>query len=256
MAEEIQTAETNEQIEGSNADTPIETNDVQFADGNEGETNTKTETVKPTQTKEQNAEYARQRRERETQKKVDEARIAGIIEALGGVNPYTNEPVKDSTDVDEFLLMRKIEQDGGDPRADFAKYSKQREREKAEKAQQEKEQQEWYSNDKKDFESKYPDVSLNELVKDEMFTAFAEGKIGTKPLAEIYKAYTGFKSQYETKAKQKTLQAIANKQASVGSLTASNGNNEVFFTREQVAKMTQEEVKKNYETIRKSMQKW
>lgn len=71
-----------------------------------------------------------------------------------------------------------------------------------------------------------------------------------KSLADITKGVA-------TKAEQAAIQKIAtNGASSPGSLAGNGENVQTFFTKEQVDKMSQEEVNKNYDTIIKSMSKW
>lgn len=266
MQDELKTAETNEEeiisSEGGNADTDQQTateqeNDVEFSDtAEEGKEPTPQKKEEKTLTKEQNSENARRRREAERQKEIQAAREQAIIETLGGKNPYTNEEMKDSADVQEYLTMREIESKGGDPLADFSKFHKAREKERIAKQTKEQEEAEWYRNDYADFVSKHPDVDMNTLVKDKQFQTFASGKVGTLPLSEIYEGYAELIAEFEKKSKQKAAQILANQKASPGALSSPNGNGEGLFTREQVQAMTPEEVHKNYDKIRASMRKW
>ena len=278
MPEEIknEAAETTEQGNGSevdvnagadnNTDTGSENvNDADFSDGGadeEGTAQAPTETAdegKP-QTKEQNSENARRRREAERRSELEkarrEAREQAIIETLGGKNPYTGEEIKDSTDVAEYLTMREIEKSGGDPLTDYAKHVKAKEKEAIAKEEKEKESKAWYTSDRERFVKAHPEVNIAELVGDENFQKFADGKVGRVPLSKIYEDFISFTENYDKKAEAKAKQLLANKKASVGSLGSANPGGDGFFTREQVQKMTQEEVHENYDKIRASMKKW
>ena len=63
------------------------------------------------QTPEENAEFARRRREEKRQSEIKAARQDAIITALDGINPYTGKKISSSADVDEFLLMKKLHSD-------------------------------------------------------------------------------------------------------------------------------------------------
>ena len=259
MPEEIKTAETTVNTEvDSHADvteTSESLNDAEFTD-----TSNETEAGHKTQTKEQNSQNARRRREAERQaelkKAADEAREKAIIETLNGRNPYTDEEMKDSADVKEYLMMREIENSGGDPVSDFAKYHKKQEKEKAQEEKKAKDKEAWYANDRADFMAKYPEVNIDELIKDEDFVEYADGKAGTVPLAKIYEGYSKFTAKYEKRAKEIATQRVANQKASPGSLSSTNPSDSGFYTKEQVEKMSTEEIKKNYEKVRASMAKW
>lgn len=206
-----------------------------------------------------NAEDARRRREREAdqlQRTLQKTREAAIIEALGGINPYTGEDIKDKRDIDEYLLMKNIESRGGDPVMEYAKYQKEEQKKADDRVARETQQKEWYDNDCRNFLSKYPDVDLDALIEDEDFGSFSEGKVGVKPLADIYGDYLRFTERFEEKAKSRAARLYANGRASPGALSSSEMGAEVFFTPEQVRAMTPEQVSKNYDTIRASMKHW
>lgn len=209
MEDEKKPAEETEETSevGDNADAnqqkaTEESNEVEFTDTSEGgeaqegqkEPSKKEE--KPL-TKEQNSENARRRREAERQKEIQAAREQAIIETLGGKNPYTNEEMKDSADVQEYLTMKEIESQGGDPLADFSKFHKAKEKEKIAKQTKEQEEQEWYRKDTEDFVAKHPDVNLDTLIQDKQFQTFASGKVGQLPLSEIYEGYMELVAEFD-----------------------------------------------------------
>lgn len=220
------------------------------------DTGTAKEDKKEAQTKEQNAENARRRREAERQKEMREMREKTIIEALNGTNPYTGEPMTDSFDVEEFEIMREIEKKGGDPLQEYPKYRKQKEREAQAKLAEDGKTDAWYKKDAESFRTAHPDVDLSSLLQDEGFRDYADGKIGRKPLSEIYNGFLKFKGNYESQAKDMAAQYIANRQASPGALRDTQAPDSDYFTEEQVRKMSRSEVAKNYEKIQKSMKKW
>ena len=168
--EELNPAQTNEEgvipQESGNADTtlnPEKSNEVKFTDtSNEGQTPPKEE-PKPN-TKEQNSENARRRREAERQRELQKAREDAIIETLGGKNPYTNEEMKDSTDVQEYLTMKEIEKNGGDPLADFSKFHKAKEKERIAEETKRTQEAEWFAKDREDFATKHPEVNIDALI--------------------------------------------------------------------------------------------
>ena len=98
-------------------------------------------------------------------------------------------------------------------------------------------------------------------MNDEDFREYADGKLNNRSLAEVYTAYTKFKSKLSSQAEntvtKRAAQEIANSAAAVGSLNNSTPPAESeFFTRDQVKAMKPEEIKKNYEKIMKSIKKW
>lgn len=218
-----------------------------------------------------NSRYAAKRRERERratgesdnadeqQKALQKERFDTVIAVTGGENPYTHEPIRDETDVQEYLTMRRIEQGGGDPLQDYAKTIKAQARERAEQERAAEQQRQWYIKDRADFAAAYPDVKPDDLIRDADFSTYAQGKVGKVPLTEIYRGYRGMVDKIAANVEQRLTrtmaQAQANRQASPGTLSGS-GEGEVFFTREAVQKMSQEEVRKNYDKIVQDMKHW
>ena len=236
-----------------------------FSEGSEGEDKPEGDESKESEPKADkpakqddrtNAENARRRREAEQRKALKTARMEATMEALGGINPYTSEPMTDEADYEEYLEMRQIAKDGGDPVRDFAKHQKTKARDAAEKARAAENTEKWYSDDRESFAREYPGVKLDELARDENFLFVAEGKIGKMPLSEIYRGYLKFTRESKERAEDKAAQEVANSRATPGALAGAKAGGEDFFTKEQVEKMTPAEVHKHYDKIRASMQKW
>lgn len=203
------------------------------------------------------AQRAAQRREREQrERQLQETREQAIIDALGGKNPYTDADMKDSEDVKEFLLMREIEKKGGDPVTDFSRYQKDRAREQSAAARRAEEEQQWFEKDRASFLEKHPTVNLDELIADEDFADYADGKVGKKPLAEIYEGYLRSAARFEERARNRAAQAVANREASPGALGTAGSSDTGYYTPEQVDAMSFEEVKKNLPKINESMKRW
>lgn len=206
-----------------------EVNDVEFTDtkAEEDDDSNKAETKKP-QTKEQNAEFAHKRREAETKAKIEKAqeetRIQTLIDLNDGVNPYTQEPMTDKVDVQKYLAMREIEKSGGDPVADYHKFQSKKQKEEIESQKKVEDEKQWYANDRKNFFEKHPEMnekSLTDLLRDEEFLLYGEGKFGKVPLSEIYDGYSKVLSAMQTRAKSMAEKMYANRQSSPGSLNSS-----------------------------------
>lgn len=265
MEQEL-TAQTNESTEVETQDTATAVTEVEESVETESlaeETQTEQEPKeepKPKQSAEENAEFARRRREQEQAERIakaeESARVNAIIEAVG-TNPYTHKPIEDADDVAHYLLMKRIEKDGGDPIEDFPQYLKKQAREEAEKL---KEQETRTLNAKQDvieFKTKYPNVDLNELAKDNSFDVFSEGKIGNLKLTKIYEQYLEFTNQLNTVKLKAQEEAVISKKAkeiaSVGSLaTAEDVTANTLYTLEQLKSMSVEEVEKNWDKVCKS----
>lgn len=251
--EQVGTADTDEkQIEAE----ATETNDAEFSDDTGGNDQPAEKAKKEPQSKERNAEEARKRREAEKQAAIKQARIDAIIEATDGKNPFDGSEMKDAEDVEKYLNMRKIKQDGKDPIADYADWTTQQA--KARKAEQEaREKQEGKAReDLEAFKKAHPDVDTNKLFDDESFSDYAEGKLGSKPLNQIYDGYQKLVDGARKAEQEKAAQAFANSRATPGSAASTSTPEADFFTRDQVMKMSGEERRKNYDTIMKSMDKW
>lgn len=264
MPQEINAAETTDEIisETDNyADVGQQNdgvNDTYFEDDN-------TEVIASEKNKGKNdSQNAHRRRKAEREAELENARQTAreqaIIETLGGKNPYTNEAMTDSTDVEEYLLMREIEKEGGDPLSDYSKHIKIKEKEKIQARAEKDAKGEWYHKDREAFVSKYPDVDINSLIENKRFTRYADGKVGNIPLSDIYEGFieseNELRDEAERNAYQKAQQQLANAKASPGALASTNQGDNGFFTKEQVQKMSQAEVSKNYDKIRASMSKW
>ena len=218
---------------------------------------------------ERNSKYAEMRRasEREAandhaterERAVQKERFDTIIAVTGGENPYTHEPIKDETDAQEYLTMRRIEQNGGDPLQDYAKTIKQENRDRAQREQEAAQKAKWYDDDRASFAQAYPDVDLGKLTKDAGFNAYAQGKVGKIPLADIYKDYNDLVGKITANVKKDLTRTVAqsqaNRQASPGSLSGS-GEGQPYFTREAVQNMTRAEIRANYDKIMESQKYW
>ena len=198
------------------------------------------------------------RQEAKHQRELNDVRNNAIIEALGGKNPYTDGEMKDADDVAEFLAMREIEKNGGDPVSDYSKHVKEKAREQRETEQREAEKRAWFEKDRADFAEKYPDADLSALIADKSFRIFAEGKVGERPLSEIYESYLAMTGEIEAAAKKSAAQTVANSKASPGSLSGGGQVESDFFTKEQVQAHRGDAkwMKEHYDSIRKSMTKW
>lgn len=232
VTEPIESAEevTSTQEQENEVVTEENGENVEFTDSKESaktestpiqEDNSKVEESKPekkVQTPEENSRYARERRKKEEMdSKVQEAYRKGRLEAYKGkINPYTNSEIKDETDIKVYENMYALDKAGKDPISDYANYIADKERE-AEKERLEKEKiQENARKDIEDFSAKYPNVDIQQLLDDENFTDYMEGK--NKSLVEVYESFNKLKNQFRTSAIDVAKQTIANANASPGSL--------------------------------------
>ena len=107
-----------------------------------------------------------------------------------------------------------------------------------------------------DFSLLYPDVNRDELLRDEDFSYFAKGKLENEGLSSVYGRYTALLAKIRNEEKERAAALLANRLAAVGAVSSAAPPEEVFFTREQVKAMSAADIRKNYEKIRKSQEKW
>jgi hypothetical protein len=176
--------------------------------------------------------------------------------------------MKDSADVSQYLTMREIKSRGGDPVGEYAKYHTILEREKAQKEAEEEqkrtdeaERKAAHDRDVSAFREKYPDVSMQSMMNDAEFMAYAKGRVGKDgSIYAVYDAYAAAKAaeeqRVEQRAREMAAQMQANAKASPGTAVGQASEDAEYFTREQVQAMTQAQVHRNYDKIKKSMKHW
>ena len=222
-----------------------------------------------------NAKFAEMRRSYERRLKDAEAEAAKaredalkaqkieMVKALHKSNPWTGETIEDEFDVEELLAMQALADAGEDPMTAYPKHLKQQKKTAAqaakEKADSEAQKQSRAQAGLQEFSEKYPGVNVQELFADEDFLKFGKDALEFIPLTKVYEAYLPIKTERDRIAaeQQKAAAMAANSSVAVGSVTsATPAADSEFFTKEQVLKMSKEEISKNYEKIRKSQEKW
>lgn len=106
------------------------------------------------------------------------------------------------------------------------------------------------------FSKLFPNVSIEKLESDELFSLFSLHNGEKLTISDLYKNFLHFISAVENDFAKKSLVSLQNKLISPGSLASSEKSNEVFFTKEQVLRMSPQQIAQNYNSIRKSQQKW
>lgn len=224
VEEAEESTEDNEEFTDSDEETAEEEETEEAEDGKEAETDDTEEAEESVNTK-SNSYQAQKRREREAREEriKQDAYTKGMIEALGGENPYTGEKIEDASDVEEYLMMRNLEKQGKDPVVDYHKAVKEKSKKAATDAKEEADRRQEIA----EFAEKYPEVQMQELLSNERFVKFAGKRVGKESLSDIYADYLSFTSEYDTeaqrKAEQKYREKSARKKASPGSLTG-NGD--------------------------------
>lgn len=148
---------------------------------------------------------------------IREGRVAAFS---GKKNEYTGQPIKDEYDLEVYETMRKIEEKGGDPVADFASEMAERRRQEAQKANERVQTEQKYQTELVEFAKEMPDVDLKVLFNDPKFRTFARGKLGVMSLKEVYADYSTLTASAENDAEIKAKRIVAKQKASPGALGA------------------------------------
>lgn len=209
---------------------------------------------KPKQSKEKNREFAEKRRAEKATREETELKV---LKEYVGKNPYTGDPIETLRDVKVYKTMKQIEKNGGDPVQDYHKYAGLEEQKAIDN---EKTRTENIKKDVEDFRSAFPDVNLNDLNKDKDFVKFSNKFIGKVPLKDIYEAYNGvrgsLKASAEETAKKEIAKKIAKDNSSAGNLATAGDAGAPKYSLEQIGKMSQSEIDKNWKDVEASYNYW
>ena len=199
----------------------VEDSDEEESDEDESDEETPTEPEKKQkQSKEVNDFYKNKRLKAKEEKAIrEDERRKVIIETLGGVNPFTNEPIEDDAEIQEYLNMKQIEKNGGDPVGDYAKYL----REQKKMAAKQSKQAFSVENDLDNFVKEYPSVDVSKLLNEKDFVDNYKYALGKMPLSDIYKDYQEKKEKNRQNAKEKFIANRSN--SSVGRQSGSTKSN-------------------------------
>lgn len=175
--------------------------------------------VQKKQSREENAKFAELRRQQEAEelrkKELRQSFNKGVIEGIGGKNPYTNQVINDDIDLQEYLDMKQLVDSGKDPVADYPAFLKEKVRQEQQLLEQkqmsDKKAQEFIE----EFNQKYPG-KFKQVWDDPAFQDYAEGKLdGKRSLVTVYEGYLKLiGAQAEIIADRKIVKA----QSSPGSL--------------------------------------
>lgn len=251
MDEETEEFVSEEQQDTTVTETEVteeEVNEAEFTDTEtDGGEETATEDAHPQKSvlsKEDRARYAQRRREKESRELEEikrQAKFDGIKDALGGKNPYTGKDIVDDVDMQVYLNMREIENEGGDPVMDYAEHVAKKSRETAKAATESAQTGEWYAKDGKEFLKAHPELGesgMEELMQDKTFSAFAEKMVGKVSLNDIYDAYNTMRNAIDGEAKQKAQRMYAKKLSTPSSLGGSGD----YKPKKSIADLTSEEM--------------
>ena len=242
----LEVAEPNNEVAEETTEvgeTPQETAEVDYIDSDSGEKetvdetdsseNAQSENEDDKQTSDKNAEFAKIRRKAEndaklkTQEEIEKAKAEAFKEGRlasykGRINPYTNKPITDYSDLEMYEAMFKLEEEGKDPLVDLPEYLAAKQREEVKIAKERQELETKVQEELNEFMEKYPSVNVEELLKDKFFMDYIEGK--DKSLTILYENFNNFKNSFRNSAVEVAKQTIANAKATPGSLS---GDSEV-----------------------------
>ncbi len=105
------------------------------------------------------------------------------------------------------------------------------------------------------FSKKFPNISQDSLASNKMLEIFARGK-ENQGLLTIYSDFCSLVVQIEKATADKLCHQAELERASVGSLESIGTASEPFFSKEQVKRMSQREIRENLDAIRKSQAHW
>ena len=112
------------------------------------------------------------------------------------------------------------------------------------------------SDSERELKASFPTVEVENLRNSKEFNQLLELVIKNPTLAQIYSCFNSIVSSAEENSRLKLASALAAAESGVGSLASSAPSEKAFFTRDEVLRMSQEEIKKNYTKIRQSQQLW
>ena len=225
---ELEVADLTEVEENSTES--VVTDDVQDAQTNSEEnadTSSKENEEKNSskQSDDENAKYAKARRkaEQEAETKSQEAYKRGLEEGRlnaykGKINPWTNQVIQDLEDLQVYEEMQALEDAGKNPVEDYGSYIAEKNRKAAQEKLIKEQNEKKAKQDIEEFNQKYPNVNLTNLLNDEIFKDYVEGK--NKSLCELYDSYTKMQKAFRNKGIDTAKQTIANSMSSPGGLSS------------------------------------
>ena len=135
-----------------------------------------------------------------------------IITALGMRNPIDNREIRTLEDLSEYGKAFKRQKNEelakktGRPLAEIEEEQANREyisRQRREAEARESTVNNRAAQDIAELQEAYPEVDVNKLLEDDDFMEFCDGRIGQKPLADLYESYTRLTGKAAKAAEQK-----------------------------------------------------
>lgn len=105
------------------------------------------------------------------------------------------------------------------------------------------------------FSKLFPGVLRENIENDEIFKLFAKNRVKNAPFSVIYSDFRALVDKISESEREKLAFSAKVAHSSPGAL-ASSAASESFFTKEQVLRMSKEQIAKNYQKIRQSQERW
>ncbi len=230
--EKVEKDEPTEEVENDD-DTP-EFEDTEEADevDEKADEVEEDEDVKKKKTNKENAERRiaekqkkeQERKAKEEREKIErEAYFKGLKRALGDKNPYTNNPIVDDEDLEEYEIMKKLEEQGKDPIEDYSEYIKEQKREAKKKALEdskaEEEKLKFAQDNISEVDKKYGEGTAAKYLQNENFKKMFSSALNSKaPLLEAIENYMSIEKYIEQESQEKALEKDARRKSSPGSM--------------------------------------
>lgn len=222
-----------EQDDNEVDDDDIEFDDSDTADDEEESSSKKEVTHKKTlNRRELSREKAKQRRE-QRDKELHSSYLKGIKTATGNINPYTNTEMETDEDVQDYLLMKEMEEQGLDPTdsRDYIKFTREKQKTIDAETKAKEQANNKYQTELLEFKTKYNDVDIENMVaKDASWASLIIPQIESgKTLIQAYENVTALinksiNEKANTLADEKAKKQVQNSLASVGSQTDGEEN--------------------------------
>ncbi|MBR2944272.1 MAG: hypothetical protein IKC16_04200 [Clostridia bacterium] len=105
------------------------------------------------------------------------------------------------------------------------------------------------------FSKLFPGVSRESVENDEVFKLFSKSRLKNAPFSVIYSDFRALVDKISQSEREKLAFSAKVANSSPGAL-ASSATDDSFFTKEQVLRMSKEQIARNYQKIRQSQERW
>ena len=110
--------------------------------------------------------------------------------------------------------------------------------------------------EEQDFCAAFPGIEKEKVEKDPDFILFKGAREQSKDTVSLYKDFLELSASIERKVTERLLAKNATNRSSVGSLSSNERIEGDYFTKEQVLKMSEEQIRRNFDKIRRSQARW